>query len=157
MPNHPHWPLVRYRGVVRLPADLDPAAVMEDLFAVNGWVGSWRNGIYDWLHYHSRVHEVLGVAVGEAQVRFGGSRGRTLRLKAGDVVILPAGTGHQCLSASDDFLVVGAYSKTGKYDECRPRRRDHDRAAKTVGRVPLPRKDPVYGARGPLMKLWRRA
>ena len=33
VPNHPRWPLVRYRGAVRLPPELDPAAVMEDLFA----------------------------------------------------------------------------------------------------------------------------
>jgi hypothetical protein len=36
-------------------------------------------------------------------VQFGGKRGRTLTLKAGDVAILPAGTGHQRLNASEDF------------------------------------------------------
>lgn len=157
VPNHPRWPLVRYRGAVRLPQELDPAAVLEDLFAANGWHRAWRDGIYDWLHYHSRIHEVLGVASGTAKVRFGGARGRTLQLKAGDVVILPAGTGHQCLSASEDFLVVGAYPKAGIYDECRPRPADHYRAVKTIGKVPRPRKDPVYGVRGPMTKFWRRS
>jgi uncharacterized protein YjlB len=88
-------------------------------------------------------------------VQFGGKRGRTLALKAGDVAILPAGTGHQCLSASKDFLVVGAYPPTGKYDEC-TELEDHKRAIKSIPKVALPRKDPVYGATGPLKMKWRR-
>ena len=44
----------------------DPAAVFEELFERNGWGNSLRNGIYDYGHYHSRVHEVLGVARGRS-------------------------------------------------------------------------------------------
>jgi uncharacterized protein YjlB len=49
-PNHPYWPLVALRRAVRLPPSLDPAAVFEDIFAVNGWGDSWCDGIYDYLH-----------------------------------------------------------------------------------------------------------
>lgn len=154
IPNHPRWPLIALRGAVRLPDDLDPAAIFEDLFEANGWGDSWRNGIYDYVHYHSRIHEVLGIARGRGQVRFGGNKGRTLRLKAGDVAILPAGTGHQCLDASDDFLVVGAYPPSGSYDECSSSE-DHRRALKTIPKVGRPRKDPVYGSAGPLLKAWK--
>lgn len=80
------------------------------------------NSVYDYLHYHSRTHEVLGIAKGSAKVRFGGERGRTIKLSAGDVAILPAGTGHQCIAASKTFLVVGAYPGVGTYDECIPTR-----------------------------------
>jgi uncharacterized protein YjlB len=156
IPNHPRWPLVLYRTPVRLNNSFDPAAVFEDLFEHNGWRDSWRNGVYDYLHYHSRIHEAMGVARGSAVVRFGGRRGRKLPIKAGDVVVLPAGTGHQCLSASEDFLVVGAYPVTGTYDLCRPSAHAHERAMKVVGKVPPPRKDPVYGRGGNLLKLWRR-
>ena len=104
IPNHPSWPLVLYRSAVRLPASLDPAAVFESLFERNGWGDSWRNGIYDYAHYHSRIHEVLGVARGHARIRFGAAKGRALNLKAADVVILPAGTGHERLSGSKDLL-----------------------------------------------------
>jgi uncharacterized protein YjlB len=156
IPNHPRWPLVLYRGAVRLDEQFDPAAIFEALFDRNGWGDSWRNGIYDYVHYHSRIHEVLGIARGQGKVQFGGLKGRTIPVKAGDIAILPAGTGHQCLSASDDFLVIGAYPPTGTYDEC-TKSEDHKAALKTIPKVARPRKDPVYGAEGPLLKLWRSA
>jgi uncharacterized protein YjlB/membrane-associated phospholipid phosphatase len=156
VPNHPRWPLIIYRRAVAFDDGQDPAAVIEDLFEVNGWGDTWRNGIYDYVHYHSRIHEALGIARGKGRVRFGGMKGRIFALKAGDVVILPAGTGHQCLSADDEFLVVGAYPPTGNYDECTTVE-DRPRALKTIPKVPVPRKDPVYGTGGPLSKLWKGA
>jgi uncharacterized protein YjlB len=157
VPNHPRWPLVIYRGAVKRAKEFDPAAIFEELFEQNGWGDSWRNGVYDYLHYHSGIHEVMGVARGTATVQFGGTRGRKIALKPGDVVVLPAGSGHQCQSASADFLVVGAYPPTGTYDICRAAPAAHERALKTVTRVPPPRRDPVYGKAGPLLRLWKRA
>jgi uncharacterized protein YjlB len=153
IPNHPAWSLIHYRSPVSFPADADPAAIFEDLFRHNGWGRSWRGGIYTYVHYHSRTHEVLAVARGRTKVRFGGNRGRTCYGKAGDVFILPAGTGHQCLGATDDFLVVGAYPDSGTYDECTTSE-DHEKAIKTIGKVKRPAKDPVYGPGGPLRRLW---
>ena len=153
IPNHPHWPLIVYRSAVRLPPEFDPASVFEDLFAQNKWGSSWRNGVYDFVHYHSRIHEVLGIAAGTAEVQFGGNRGRTLIVKAGDVAILPAGTGHKRLSSSDDLLVVGAYPPTGTYDLCTSSE-DYARAKLSIPKVPLPSTDPVYGPKGPLFKHW---
>jgi uncharacterized protein YjlB len=141
---------------VRLIDALDPAAIFEELFERNGWSGSWRDGVYDYLHFHSRIHEVMGVARGTAVVQFGGTHGRKLRVKAGDVVILPSGTGHQCFSASKDFLVVGAYPARGSYDVCEPTPEAYERALKTVPKVPPPAKDPVYGKDGALLRLWKR-
>lgn len=155
VPNHPRWPLIHYRGVVKPDPAFDPAAIFEVLFDAHGWRGGWRDGIYDFLHYHSNAHEVLGIARGTATVRFGGARGRTLALKAGDVIVQPAGTGHQRLAASKDLLVVGAYPSGSPYDECHPTRSDHDRAAVAIAKVKAPRTDPVYGAKGPLTSLWR--
>jgi uncharacterized protein YjlB len=152
VPNHPRWPLIIYRGAVEIDERHDPAAVIEDLFEAKGWGGTWRDDIYDYRHYHSGIHEVRG----NGRVRFGGKKCRIFTFKAGDVAVLPAGTGHQCLSADDDFLIVGAYPPAGTYDECttvehRPR------AHKSIPKVPPPRKDPVYGTGGPLPKLWKKA
>ncbi len=155
IPNHPHWPLIVYRGALRFPAGLDPAAVFEDLFKQNGWGQSWRDSIYPYVHYHSRIHEVLGIARGSAKVQFGGHQGRMVALRRGDVAILPAGTGHQCFESSHDFLTVGAYPPKGTYDECTSIRQ-HRAALKNIRRVAPPSKDPVFGKTGPLLKLWRR-
>jgi uncharacterized protein YjlB len=154
VPNHPLWPLIIYRGAVDLDGRHDPAAVIEDLFEANGWRDTWRDGIYDYVHYHSRIHEVLGIARGQGRVRLGGNKGRIFKLKAGDVAILPAGTGHQCLSAHKDFLVIGLPAS-------RHIRRVHDGGRsfsrpKTIPKVALPRKDPVYGTSGPLFKFWKK-
>lgn len=153
-PNNP-LPLVHYRTPVRLPEAFDPAAVFEELFAAHGWASSWRNGIYPHLHFHVRTHEVLGIARGRARVQLGGNSGRRLALKAGDVVVLPAGTGHRRLGREGELLVVGAYPENGgDYDEPCPGDIDRDTALEAIRRVRLPEQDPVYGRRGPLLDLW---
>jgi uncharacterized protein YjlB len=101
---------------------------------------------------------VLGIARGHAKVRFGGAQGRVIELRAGDVVVQPAGNGHRRQSGSKDLLVVGAYPKGkggGKYDEPRPDQVDHATAVFSIARVDPPASDPVYGRTGPLKKLWR--
>jgi uncharacterized protein YjlB len=149
-------PLVVYRGALRLDEAFDPAAVFEETFARHGWRKSWRDGIYDFLHFHSATHEVLGFARGTVTIEFGGRRGRTLTLHAGDVAVLPAGIGHRRVTASDDLLVVGAYPAGGHYDEPRPEEIDYTDALAAIAKVKPPRQDPVYGASGPLIELWRK-
>lgn len=154
IPNHPSWPFLFYPSCVRLPKNRDPASVFEGLFSKNGWGRSWRNGVYDFVHYHSRTHEVLAVARGHARVQFGGPRGRVIRVRAGDAAILPAGTGHQCIVASDDFLAVGAYPPDGIYDECK-NVAVRNKAKKSISNTARPACDPVYGKEGPLLKQWK--
>jgi uncharacterized protein YjlB len=151
VPNNPRLPLVHFKRALKFAKKFDPAAVIEELFEANGWGESWRNGIYDWMHFHAHTHEVLGVARGHARVLFGGSHGREIAIAAGDVIVLPAGTGHQRLKASDDLLVVGAYPPGGDYDE---RAYGGPAALKAIAKVPLPKCDPIYGKRGGIMKLW---
>ncbi|HUI15933.1 MAG TPA: hypothetical protein VL048_20930 [Xanthobacteraceae bacterium] len=155
IPNNPDLPLVLYRGGIDLAGSPDPEAVIEKTFAANGWGNMWRNGIYPYVHYHSMIHEVMGIARGRAKVRFGGENGDEIEIAPGDVVILPAGTGHQCLEQSPTLVVIGAYPPSGKYNLCRGTRHDHGKAVLTIPKVPLPASDPVYGSDGPLTALWR--
>jgi len=154
IPNNPRFPVMIYRNAISLRTKFDPAAVIDALFESNGWSRSWRDSIYDFLHYHSQVHEVLGVARGSAKVELGGVKGKILSMKAGDVAILPAGTGHRLIDASRNFQVVGAYPIDGAYDECTDTR-DRVAAAKRVAKVRKPQNDPVYGQDGPMTELWR--
>ena len=148
-------PFLVYQGAVKLDPKR-PEETVEKLFAENGWGGTWRNGVYDYLHYHSTVHEALGVARGHARVRFGGDHGQEIDITCGDVAILPAGTGHQRISASDDFCVIGAYPPGSRMEVTRPTPGNHAKALKTIPEVELPLSDPVMGKQGPLMRLWRR-
>jgi len=154
-PNNPALPLVLYRGALDLNGAADPAAIFERAFAEHGWGDGWRNGIYDFLHFHTRTHEVLGIARGRAKVEFGGAKGETVELAAGDVAILPAGTGHRRLSCSPDLLVVGAYPANNCFDQYRPAQVSHDKAVADVAKTPLPGQDPVFGSAGPLRELWK--
>jgi len=154
IPNNP-LPLVLYRGVIDLAGSPDPERVIEKTFAANRWGDMWRNGVYPYAHYHSMIHEAMGIARGHAAVRFGGHNGQTIDIAPGDVVVLPAGTGHQRLMASADLVVVGAYPPSGRYNLCRGSKAEHDMALVSIPKVPQPATDPVFGPEGPLMALWR--
>jgi uncharacterized protein YjlB len=154
VPNNARLPFVLYRGVIDLIGTHDPESAIERIFRRNGWGNLWRNGIYAYVHYHSMIHESMAVARGRARVRFGGSTGSEFDLSQGDVVVLPAGTGHQCVSHSPDLVVIGAYPPTGRYDLCRGSKAEHDKALLSIPQVPLPEIDPVFGKQGPLLRLW---
>jgi uncharacterized protein YjlB len=152
VPNNP-MPLLVYKNAISVDNE-HPEKTIEGLFGANGWGEMWRNGVYDYLHYHATVHEALGVARGHARVRFGGDDGREIEIGAGDVAILPAGTGHQCLSSSRDFCVIGAYPPGSKMHVTLPTPENHAKALQTIPAVKLPHTDPVTGADGALLKLW---
>ena len=162
VPNHPRWPLLVYPGVVAI-AGADPAAIFEELFDRNGWPAAWRNGVFPFHHYHSNAHEALGVYEGEVTVQFGGEGGVEVAARPGDVIVLPAGTGHKKLSSRGALGVVGAYPQGAKPDTCMPpfaRAAQNAQSvlrggAQNVLQVGLPAGDPVHGPGGPLFEHWK--
>jgi len=155
VPNHPRWPLLVYPAAVAIEGS-DPAAAFERLFARNRWPAAWRNGVHPFHHYHSDGHEVLGIYSGEVTVLFGGEGGVTLTAGPGDVIVLPAGTGHKKLASKGSLGVVGAYPDGRHPDTCIAKVCDAARTAATIARVPLPAADPVFGEGGPLFDYWPR-
>jgi uncharacterized protein YjlB len=108
IPNNPSFAVLVYRDLPAVSAGADSC---RGLFAEHGWVGSWVDGVFDFHHFHSTSHEVLGVVSGEATLELGGPQGERFDVSAGDVLVLPAGTGHRRASTRGALTVVGAYPR----------------------------------------------
>ncbi|MES5101133.1 cupin [Agrobacterium sp. BA1120] len=148
IPNNETLPVIVYRQI----APCMDSGAFEDLFLKNGWTGTWRNGVFDYHHYHSSAHEVLGIGRGHAALQIGGSDGPVLEISPGDCLVLPAGTGHKRLNASPDFQVVGAYPPDQEVDIQRSApTKDMLRKIKALA---TPTNDPVEGSPGALQRLW---
>ena len=153
IPNSP-LPVLVYHDALEADAD---AAAYEDLFAGNGWLGAWRDGIYPVpplpldrprsARHRRRARERDARRSSRPDLRIG----------SGDVVVLPAGTGHRNLGASADLLVVGAYPDAMRWDLRRGDPGEHGEVLANIAHVPLPDQDPVAGADGPLVEMlaWR--
>ena len=140
-------PVLLYRGVLAANA-AEKAKRFRERFQENGWSGLWTDTVYDYTHFHSNAHEVLGIAEGKVSIRLGGENGSLFRLKAGDMLVLPAGVGHRRVGDDSGVKVIGAYPRgQSHYDMKRKGRR--------VPKVALPASDPFYGDEGPLIRPWR--
>ncbi len=146
IPNS-RYPVVVYRQVFTEQGN-KAAEWLEERFSNHHWTNSWRNGVYPFHHYHSTSHEVLGIYAGYARLQLGGEKGQMVEVKAGDVLILPAGTGHKKLEASTDFGVVGAYPEGRDWDLLKGEKDDRPKADRNLALVPLPNEDPVRGGKG---------
>src|SRR5919108_3640108 len=144
IPNHPSFPMLIYRAV---DAAADGADAARALFAEHGWGGAWVDGVFDFHHFHSTSHEALAVVAGTATVELGGPQGRAFEVATGDVLVLPAGTGHRRATDRDGFTVVGAYP-AGQEDYDLLRGDDPDEVAAARERIAglgAPPRDPIGG------------
>jgi uncharacterized protein YjlB len=148
-------PVLIYHKALKLPSQKNKSSVIiRKIFARNGWSNAWRNGIYEFHHYHSNTHECMGIAMGNATVILGGPKGRKIKLVKGDVIILPAGVGHKCLNHSDDFQCVGAYPQGKDYDIHFGTLKELKKTLPNIKKLNKPAKDPVFGKEGFLKSFW---
>lgn len=149
-------PVLIYKRVFELPNQAHKAAeLIGQIFISNKWSNSWKNGIYDYHHYHGNTHECIGVASGSATVILGGPGGKRLKLSQGDLLILPGGMAHKCISFSSNFLCVGAYPGGKDYDINTGSPEEYKKALTSLRSLSIPRYDPVYGKENVLKEYWK--
>ncbi|MVA27286.1 cupin domain-containing protein (plasmid) [Agrobacterium vitis] len=149
VPNNQRLPVLIYQAALTEAG----SSGFEAAFSGNGWTGIWRDGVFDYHHYHTGAHEVLGVGSGSATLLLGGPDGREFKVSKGDCLILPAGTGHRNLGSSPDFQVVGAYPKD-QHADIQTLAATAEMQEK-ISSLPVPDMDALYGSTGGLVEIWR--
>lgn len=146
-----------------LAAGAGAVAVESHLSAVGVVAPSWRYTMYSTTHFHSTSHEVLCVTDGRARLCFGGE-GNPRRVeptvRAGDVMIVPAGVAHRLLEdlsgslAGDGgqggFEMVGSYPAGCDWDMCYGRAGEEDKL-RGIEKLGWFRRDPIFGDEGPVL------
>lgn len=147
-------PALLYKGALDIPW-LFPAAHVKHLFEKNGWSNSWDAGIFEYHHYHSICHEVLGIYKGHTKLQLGGLEGPQIFIEKGDVLVIPAGVAHKNLGPEHAVGVIGAYPGGRDYDMNYGKPGERPAADQHIKKVPVPDKDPLFGRDQGLFKIWK--
>ncbi len=151
IPNN-KLPVLIYKNVLQRVKIKDFAFT----FIQNGWANNWQDIILPYDHFHSNTHEVLGLTSGQAQLKLGGKNGKIIRVKAGDVIIIPAGVGHHSIDTSNDYQFVGGYPNGADWN-LMVGLTDANRTSiiDQIAQIPIPDTDPIFGVDGPLSTYWK--
>lgn len=128
------------------------------------------------LKHSTRLTCEAGVFQGSSELVFGegvsdifGSGVRCV-VRAGDVVVVPAGVGHASVSKAEgaadpvegeaEYRYVGVYPEGSphyKYEIGKKLLEEKSGLIEEVSAVPVPPNDPLYGLDGPLVRIWNNA
>lgn len=148
------YPALLYKGILDIPM-LFPATHIKHLFQKHGWSKSWDAGIFEYHHYHSTSHEVLGIYKGHTKLQLGGPGGPVIFIEKGDVLVIPAGVAHKNLGAENAVGVVGAYPDGRDYDMNYGKPGERPATDENIKKVPIPANDPVFGRDKGIFKIWK--
>ncbi|KAI9705865.1 MAG: hypothetical protein M1836_005271 [Candelina mexicana] len=177
VPNSP-LPVLLYRSALPPnPTASNTRVALEN----NGWL---QGGVFKTVtahHYHSVTHECYAIFRGSSKLLLGrgpldDAEGAVeVDVRAGDVIVLPAGVAHCSLSSEGDYEYLGLYPKvrviqikidgmsviaseqgSPPWDNnfCKAGPDETEEKARACRNVPLPDYDPVFGVGGPLVDIW---
>jgi len=145
-------PVVIYKNALQHVENKD----FEFIFCQNGWSNNWHDIILTEDHFHSNTHEVLGLKSGQSRLKLGGKNGEIVSVETGDVIVLPAGVGHYSVDNSLEYQFVGGYPNGADWNlKFSLKKEDGLSVLAEIATIPLPEKDPVFGADGPLFEYWK--
>lgn len=153
-PNNIALPVIVYTKVLNLP-DWFAGNAIRQLFKKNNWKNSWKSGVFEYHHYHSITHEVLGICKGKTTLLLGGEHGVILEVERGDVLIIPAGVAHKNLGKENSIQCIGAYPEGKDYDMNYGKEGERPNADNNIKNVPKPKTDPVFGLKGGIAEHWK--
>ncbi|KIV77169.1 hypothetical protein PV11_08992 [Exophiala sideris] len=151
-------PVLIYRDCLPLPLSEGNA---KEFLESHAWIqgGTW--GHISTRHFHPNTHECYGVFQGESTLLLGCGKndsggGQEIDVRAGDVIVLPAGTGHCSTESSQDYRYIGVYPQGAPKwrNELGKEPIDLEEFRQETTAVAMPKEDPVNGPDGPLLKLW---
>ncbi|KAL4946395.1 hypothetical protein BDV06DRAFT_208694 [Aspergillus oleicola] len=158
-PNNP-LPVLHYKNVLPYPRTEEE---VTKFLTANKWTkrGTW--GAIWVSHFHPNSHECYGIFQGSSTLLLGAAGedgtenvGLRVTVHTGDVIVLPAGTGHSSVESTDDYRYIGVYPEGCPQwrNEYGKMKIDEKTFRDEVAGVGYPEEDPVYGKDGPLMQLW---
>lgn len=150
-------PMIIYRGALEPATSLEQdIARASEFLARNGWAIAWYTdkGLHPFHHFHTNAHEIVWVARGSQRGTFGGPDGIDATVRAGDLIVLPAGTGHIGLEKTDDLYMIGGYpAGTARGNVVRSDESIGLSFANEIAGIPVPT-DPLTGKDGVLTESW---
>jgi len=149
--SNSHLPVIYYRSAVDLPVFFKKSAVKKVL-GRNGWSHLRTTEIPDHFCY-SDCHIVIVSIRGSMTLQFGGEFGQRVRLQRSGAIVIPAGMVYRTYSQRETSTYLTAQPKgPARNIHVEISHRRPNRSA--IASLPTPPADPIYGAPGPLFRLW---